>query len=396
MVGRRSFLASASGALLGAVALGAGTGCAPSSRAGRTAAAAAGGLPLTVVNGTGRYANGSVFVYILGVDATGTQGHATADGSFVPCTLSDNGSGGYSDYAIPPAASGGTTINLPKMSGRIYFSLGDRLRVKVVVDGNGRPALQYPAGWVSSDPNYQIMHDWIEFTYNDAGMFCNTTMVDMFSVPLAIRLAGSRTQTTGTLVDGGRDKIFAALAARPEFARLIVGDRLRVIAPGHGIDGGLFPADYYASSIESVWNKYRQTGLTVQTDAGTYTGTVAGDRLTFSGGSRTPAPIAKPSTRDVFFCDGALAAPNDGVTGPVAAILGAAFNRSTLLSDTVQPVTDAARFYQDPVTNHYAAAMHAASQDGHAYGFAFDDVAGFASYIQDNAPTSMTVTLTSF
>ncbi|MEU8351865.1 dihydroxy-acid dehydratase, partial [Streptomyces sp. NPDC048845] len=31
--------------------------------------------------------------------------------------------------------------------------------------------------------------------------------------------------------------------------------------------------------------------------------------------------------RDVLFCDGNLAAPNDGTTGPVAAILGAGFNR---------------------------------------------------------------------
>ncbi|GAA4627138.1 glycoside hydrolase family 64 protein [Actinoallomurus vinaceus] len=392
MIGRRSFLTS--GAALGALALA--TGCAPSTRARRTSATA-GGLPLTVVNRTGRYAGGSIFMYVVGVDpATGTQGRVTADGRFVPCAASDNGSGGQTDYAIPLQGSGDTTLVLPKMSGRVYFSLGDRLRLRVVTDGNGKPALQYPAGWVKTDPNYGILHDWIEFTYNDAGMFCNTTMVDMFSVPLAIRLTGARTQTTGTLVAGGRDQIFAAVAKQPEFARLVAGDRLRVIAPGHGIEAGLFPADYYDAYINEVWTRYQGTPLTVRTDAGTFTGKVTGDRLTFTGGSRTPASIARPSTRDVLFCDGALAAPNDGVTGPVAAILGAAFNRSTLLSDANQPVTDAARFYRTQVTNHYARAMHEASQDGAAYGFAFDDVAGHASYIQDNAPTSVTVTLTPF
>ncbi|MCO6005008.1 glycoside hydrolase family 64 protein [Actinoallomurus purpureus] len=395
MIGRRSFLAS--GAALGALALGGGTtACAPSARVRRTAATA-GGLPLTAVNRTGRYTSGSIFMYVVGVDpATGAQGHVTADGRFVPCASSDNGSDGYTDYAIPLSASGGPTVALPKMSGRVYFSVGDRLRFKVVTDGNGRPALQYPAGWVSTDPNYRILHDWIEFTLNDAGMFCNTTMVDMFSVPLAIRLAGARTQTTGTLVAGGRDRIFAALAGRAEFSRLVVGDRLRIIAPGHGIEAGLFPADYYDAYIDAVWSRYRQAPLTVRTDAGTYTGTVTGERLTFTGGTRTPASIARPSTRDVLFCDGALAAPNDGVTGPVAAILGAAFNRSTLLSDATQPVTDAARYYREPVTNHYARATHEAAADGAAYGFAFDDVAGHASYIQDTAPTSVTVTLTPF
>ncbi len=40
--------------------------------------------------------------------------------------------------------------------------------------------------------------------------------------------------------------------------------------------------------------------------------------------------------------------------------------------------------------------MHAATQDGKAYGFAFDDVAGFASYIEDGAPKEITLTLTPF
>lgn len=104
----------------------------------------------------------------------------------------------------------------------------------------------------------------------------------------------------------------------------------------------------------------------------------------------------KPSTRDVLFCDGTLAAPNDGTRGPVAAVLGAALNRSTLTSHTAQPTTDPATFYGERLTNHYAKAMHAATKDGRAYGFAFDDVAGFASYIEDPAPKELTLTLTPF
>jgi hypothetical protein len=40
--------------------------------------------------------------------------------------------------------------------------------------------------------------------------------------------------------------------------------------------------------------------------------------------------------------------------------------------------------------------MHAASVDGKAYGFAFDDILDFAAFILDNKPTSLTVTLTPF
>jgi hypothetical protein len=308
--------------------------------------------------------------------------------------LANNGPDGFADLSIALAADGDTSLGIPaNMSGRVYLSAEQKLRFKVVADGAGNPALQYPAGWVSSDPSYSVLHDWIEFTHNGGGMFCNTTMVDQFSVPLAITLTGAATQTTGTLVAGGRDAIFAAIRGIGDFAGLVVGDNLRVIAPGHGIDAGVFSPTYLDSAIDAVWQHYAGNTLTVTTNAGTYTGQVSGNTLNFSGGI---APFAKPTTQNVLYCNGTLAAPNDGVTGPVAAVLGAGFNRSTLLSAPNQPDTDPGTFYADQVTNHYSRVMHANSQDGRAYGFPFDDVANFASYVQDTSPSSITVTLTPF
>jgi hypothetical protein len=355
--------------------------------------AAAGALPLTLVNNSGAFANSSVYVYIVG-NQDGKQVRVTPEGTLAPVSLSDNGPDGFTDYAIPLSGSGETKLSLPYMSGRIYVALGAGLKFRAVADGNGNAALQYPAGWVTSDPSYDVLHDCAEFTHNAAGMFCNTTMVDMFSVPLSITLTGARNQTTGTLRDGGRDRAFAAVGAVPEFAPLVVDD-LRIIAPGHGLDAGIFAKDYFAPYIDEVWSTYTGKDLVVTTNAGTFTGRVRGGRLTFNG----PASVSfgKPSTRDVLFCDGNLAAPNDGTTGPVAAVLGAGFNRSTLISDPAQPTTDPAAFYRaSPLTNHYSKAVHAATEDGKAYGFAFDDVADFASYIQDTAPTALRLTLTPF
>ncbi|TXS49231.1 glycosyl hydrolase [Streptomyces sp. uw30] len=360
--------------------------------AGGDAPAAAGPLPLTIANDSGSFANASVHLYIVG-NQDGRQVRVTPDGTLAPIALSDNGPDGFTDYAIPLAGGGETRLSLPYMSGRIYVSLGEKLKFKAVADGNGNAALQYPAGWVTSDPNYPVLHDCAEFTYNASGMFCNTTMVDMFSVPMSIRLTGAKDQTAGRLRAGGRAAAFAAVREAEAFARLVVDDT-RVIAPGHGLDAGLFAKDYFAPYIDEVWSTYTGRDLTVTTNAGTFTGRVRGDRFTFDG----PAQVSfgKPSTRDVLFCDGNLAAPNDGTTGPVAAVLGAGFNRSTLLSHPAQPTTDPATFYRTDLTNHYAGAMHAAAGDGKAYGFAFDDVADFASYIQDTAPTGITLTLTSF
>ncbi|AOP46593.1 beta-1,3-glucanase family protein [Streptomyces lydicus] len=390
MISRRSLLGglAAGAATASGIAL-AGRATGATAPAGGTAAA---GMPLHLVNNTGAYANSSVWVYIVGNDGT-QQVRVTPDGELKPVALGDNGPDGFTDYAVPLAASGTTTLQLPRMSGRIYTALGSKLKFKAVKDGNGKPALAYPAGWVAGDPNYDVLHDCAEFTYNDGGMYCNTTMVDMFSVPLAIRLTGARDQTTGTLKDGARARIFSDVKGAEGFDRLVIGDK-RVIAPGHGLDSGLFAKDYFAPAVDEAWSAYAGKDLTVTTDAGTFTGRVSGDRLTFTGPGTVS--FAKPSTRDVLFCDGNLAAPNDGTTGPVAAVLGAALNRSTLAAQARQPTTDPAAFYRQRLTNHYARAMHAATRDGKAYGFAFDDVAGFASYIEDGAPKEITLTLTPF
>ncbi|MFJ9820346.1 beta-1,3-glucanase family protein [Streptomyces sp. NPDC101151] len=356
------------------------------------AAEAARSLPLTVVNHSGEFADRSVHLYIVGSKAD-RQVRVTRRGTLEPVKLSDNHDNGFTDYAIPLAARGRTTLHLPFMSGRIYVALGGKLKFKAVRGGDGKAALQHPAGWVESDPNYPVLHDFVEFTHNEAGMFCNTTMVDMFSVPMMIRLTGAKDHSTGRLRDGGRARVFHAMRNNPDFSRLVVGDR-RIIAPSHGLDAGRFPQHYFDPYIDRVWHTYKDKHLVVRTKAGTFTGRVQDHKLAFTG----PAAVsfAKPSTRDVLFCDGALAAPNDGTTGPVAAVLGAGFHRSTLVSHRKQPTTRAADFYDTPVTNHYAKVIHAATTNGKAYGFAFDDVADWSSYIQDTAPKHMHLTLTLF
>jgi hypothetical protein len=388
MLNRRAFLGRGAAALIGAGMLG-------TIFDSQANASSANALAMTIVNHTNRYANGQIWYYIVGTDlSTGRQAYVAPNGSLTPVSLSINGSDGYADLSIPLAGDGDTNFTLPSnMSGRIYFSMVDKLKFKAVLDGNGNAALQYPAGWVTSDPNYLVLHDFFEFTNNGGGMNCDTTMVDQFAIPLAITLAGSANQSIGRLVSGGRDNIFNAVAAQSAFAGLIVQNNLRVIAPGHGIDSGLFSSTYFDSYINAVWSQYTGRTLTVTTNTGTFTGQVSGGQFVFSGGV---APFNKPSTKDVFYCNGALTAPNDGLTGPVAAVLGAGFNRSTLLSDSAQPDTDPSTFYQSSPTNYYAKAMHDNTADGHAYGFPFDDVGGFSTDISDGAPTHCTLELTPF
>jgi hypothetical protein len=382
MIRRRTFLGGLAAAAAGVPLAATGLDAMAAGAAGARAA-----MSLTLANESGR---GPVWTYVVGTNlATGQQCRLSADGQLLAVSEADNGPDGFTDYAIP-VEGGGTTLSLPQgMSGRIYLAIGDKLKFHC----NPGNALAYPAGWVSSDPNFPVLHDCAEFTYDGAGMHCNTTMVDMLSVPLAITLNGSRQQSTGRLRDGGRAAVFSALSGQAGFGGLVLGGDLRVISPGHGLDAGLFAGDYLGGYIDEVWSHYTSNTMTVTAGANTFSGQVSGGKFVFSGGVR---PFDKPSTRDVLYCDGALAAPNDGVTGPVAAALGAGFNRGVLTDTGAQPVADAGTYYHRGDTNHYSRVMHENTVDGDAYGFAFDDVCEHASYIEDGAPTSMTVTITPF
>ncbi len=145
-----------------------------------------------------------------------------------------------------------------------------------MVSGGNGAALQFPAGWVQNDPSFTVLHDFVELTHNEFGIFTNATMVDQFSIPAEVRTSASNETVSGTMKEGARQRIVDALAGEPGFERLVVADGLRVI------------------------------------------------------------------------------------------------------------------------TNHYARVLHDNSEDSRAYGFAFDDVAEFASFHQEAAPTEFVVRLTPF
>ncbi|HEY8479209.1 MAG TPA: beta-1,3-glucanase family protein, partial [Spirillospora sp.] len=180
------------------------------------------------------------------------------------------------------------------------------------------------------------------------------------------------------------------------------GLRLRVLSPAKGIDAGVFNSAYLDGYISSAWDAYRSKTLTVvpfqhEPDK-RFTGRTDADGvMRFTDGSgATVASFEKPSTKDVFGCDGRLHAPNDQVVGPIARTLCAALHRSTLGRLDTQPTYDAAEFYKQEVTNHYSRIIHENMVDGRAYGFPFDDVGGFESLVHDGAPASAAITLTAW
>ncbi|MFE1912933.1 glycoside hydrolase family 64 protein [Streptomyces anandii] len=357
-------------------------------------------IPLKITNNSGL--GQPVYLYDLGTSlTTGQQGWADADGAFHPWPAGGNPPTPAPDASIPgPAAGQSTTIRIPKFSGRIYFSYGQKLVFKLTTGGLVQPAVQNP-----SDPNRNILFNWSEFTYDNSGLWINSTQVDMFSVPYAVGVqrADGSTVSTGHLKSGGYNGVFGALRAQSGgWGGLIQtrsdGTVLRALSPGHGLETGALPGGVLDDYINRVWQKYASTTLTVTPFAdqpGTkYYGRVSGNVMNFTNSSgAVVTSFQKPDADSVLGCHKLLDAPNDEVRGPISRTLCAGFNRSTLLVNPNQPDTSASGFYQDPVTNHYARIIHERMADSRAYAFAFDDVGGHESLVHDGAPLQGYLTL---
>jgi hypothetical protein len=357
-------------------------------------------IPLVFKNNSGR--SGPLFIYNLGILlATGQQGWADVNGGFHPWPAGGNPPTPAPDASIVGPASGGTlNMRIPKFSGRIYFSYGQKLVFKVTTGGLVQPAVQNP-----SDPNVNILFNWSEYTLNNDGLWLNSTQVDMFSAPYSVGVTtgAGATINTGRLKPGGYNQFYANLRGQPGWERLIRngpdGQPLRALAPGHGLAGGFISPTAMQNYIDRVWARYATTTMTI-TPFGDqpnlrYTGRVSGNSWTFTGpgGSTT---FQKPDSDSIWGCYKLLDAPNDLVRGPISRTLCAGFNRTTLLTSANQPFNQPSSFYLDQFTNHYSRKIHAQMVDGKAYGFAFDDVGNNESLVHDGSPRTAFITLDPF
>jgi hypothetical protein len=360
-------------------------------------------LPVTVTNGTGR--GDAVYLYVLGVQlSSGKLGYVNQGGAFTAWSGGQIPPSPAPDVSIAgPGNGGSTTINFPRgFSGRVYFSLGEKLKFYLTPDG-----LVQPAPWAGGDANQNILFDWSEFTYNDSGLWLNSSQVDMFAVPHAVTVTNSAgvTKRTGDLVANGRDNVINTIRGTSGWANTVYtrsdGTVLRVLSPGKAAGAGLLSSTYLDSYISSAWNAYTGKTLTVVPFADQpntkYFGRTSGNVMNFTDSSGAQvASFNKPSSASVWGCAGDLPAPNDQVVGPISRTLCAALNRGTLGTIDTQPSTNAAQFYQNNPTNVYAKVIHANMADGKAYAFPFDDVGNFESLVNDGDPRSAGIVLSPF
>ena len=194
----------------------------------------------------------TAYYYVVGQDGKGGPwSYLKADGSIARAKPG-------ADFAIPLSQLPNPTC--PRFdSARVLVSIEKKLTLKVD-SRTGEPVT--PPGWVKTNPDYGVLYDWVEFTYDAKGLGANTSFVDMTSLPLSLKLTGSSGEKRVGPKPGAGPLIYAGMRSHPNFGNLIVnsgGKDLRVIAPGHGIEAGIFPADYLDAYIASCWTTSGRT-----------------------------------------------------------------------------------------------------------------------------------------
>ncbi|HWS39321.1 MAG TPA: beta-1,3-glucanase family protein [Actinoplanes sp.] len=362
-------------------------------------------LPVTVTNNSGR--SDAVYLYVLGTDIrSGRLGYVNAAGQFFNWPAGGNPPTPAPDVSIPGPANGGSvSVRFPRfISARLYFSLGRRIDFRLTPDG-----LVQPAPWAAGDPNRDTLFDWSEFTYNDDGLWLNSSQVDMLAMPHAVAVTGSdgRTIRSGDPVSNGRENIISQIRANADFARSVYtrsdGTVLRVLAPGKAAGAGLMNPNYLDSYITTAWNSYTSRTLTVVPRVAEpnrrFFGRTSGNNMIFTDSAGAQVlTVAKPTSANVWGCDGVFNAPNvpPFIEPEIKRTLCTALNRGTLGTSTQEPVLDAAQFYRNSAPNHYSRIMHANMADGKAYGFAYDDVGGFESLVHSGDPRSAAIIISPF
>ena len=101
-----------------------------------------------------------------------------------------------------------------------------------------------------------------------------------------------------------------------------------------------------------------------------------GDHVEFTTDGKGSFSIPKPTTRQIFLCDGEKVFQwGNTFEGAVTAKFSAALNRHVAQDPTLWEKPQS-YYPKGRPSNHYAAFWHRHNLDGKAYGFAYDDVAG--------------------
>ncbi|MGW4695052.1 discoidin domain-containing protein [Kitasatospora cineracea] len=320
-----------------------------------------GGTQTLDVTGTGRYVRmyGTARTTAYGYSLWEFQVFTTADGSNSPSPSPSSSSTPpadpfWGDTGGIPAAKNVLTVKvLNRTNGaypdsQVYWSFNGQ--VHSIAE---QPYLDMPANssgrmYFSLGSPTSKYADFIEFTVGPDVFNGNTTRVDAWALPLAMRLHAAdgydvQVGDARSVFDESRAQLFQDFqdAVPQEFKVLAQTEApYRIIAPGSdpSFRTGGVNADYFTAYASSVG--------------------------------------VNESTSNIFGCAGSMAA-DPGMCS--------ALNRHVATLPQSQ-WSDPTKYYAAGPANYYAEFWHGRAIDGLAYGFPYDDYAGQSSYVSHANP----------
>ena len=351
-----------------------------------------------------KYENNQIYWCILGYDKNNNLVYVDKNGKLIKANL-DMNTIKKSDRMcadICYTLADIDTVYMPDIvSGRMYLSYGEQVYITFNMAADGRIGYAGPELNNPTDPNQDVLFQFIEFTIINKEYWGNTSRVDFFSFPIVSRLIGKDGYTNGKYYEtydrtvgdmGTRDELFSAFKEEvPDEFKTLVTDK-RIMAPCKLTfnEVGKY-ANYFDNYINEFWKKYSQEDLVFKCDAGTFHGQVKGDTMIFiSEGSDEIYTIYKPTTQDVLEGKGNFNRGNSKEL-VIEAQLCAAFNRG--VATDPNDFNNKSAYYKYKVANFYAGFFHNHAIDGFAYGFCYDDVFDQSTLLHFSNPTGLIIDL---
>ena len=387
-------------------------------------------LPYHFVNNSA-YADSQVYIAVIGEigghvwiePITGQVNHMdpsnnTVQGPVINGNKGPGGKGLYANCFSRLSTIPGGIISVPQIAGsRILISYGSQLYLYFFGYSGDPSGYAAPNLANSTDPNQGIRFETIELTYNNNGLWVNTTRVDSYQYPMGLEVFGNNNfyQKTGELVKHSTILDDWKASVSNNFIGCIDTTLGIIHAPSKikAFQTGGAQENYFKTYVDSVWSKYSKEDLVFNSGAaGIWRGRVENERFVFHNttnmtGNATAYITRRPNTQEVLEGKGVLAEDVQKLSTQkldlvVQAQVCAAFNRHAIdlsaPTGTTQDWSDSSKFFKVQPYNEYVKFWHRAdiSYNQFSYGFCYDDVFSYSSTIHASDPTRATITIGGF
>lgn len=305
----------------------------------------------------------------------------------------------------------GAKFKFPLLSGgRLWLAFGTLPLKGTATSGQ----FQGPTGW-GNGPGYNTPWDTVELSNNNPGIFVNLTRVDLLGLPMQLTVQPVSAARPGTFTSIGENlnaytKILAQMRGNAPFDKLVFmvpGTTVpRIINPSHsaGFPNVFNDAKYFAGGwLNKVAAYYKANAgkITYGTAykgpycPGSYAASYDGANFVFTQGKATvKIPKARLKASYIFDDNPAVNNPPNTCGFLLDKILLQELLRGVAATTNQHPNNSPNTYYpKSSINSQYACILHNFALHYATYAFAFDDANEQASTMQNNAPTSVTLTI---